>query len=145
MWTKLWEHTLASTRQWPRESVLRFGSLGEKHIRQEHISKMAAAELGPSKAGTVCKYHFPPLISCSNPDITQITRVSRNLQCGFKQCVTKMETVYSTTSDLLNHINYKHLEDIKWDCYSAFRKPGRTPPLSSQLIHQYATSTHQMQ
>jgi hypothetical protein len=41
------------------------------------------------------------LTSC---DFPQITRVPRNLQCGFKQCATKTDTVYSTTSDLLNHI-----------------------------------------
>jgi len=33
---------------------------GLQHIRQEHISKMIGAQLGPSMAGTVCKYHSPP-------------------------------------------------------------------------------------
>ena len=33
---------------------------GLQHIKQEHVSKTAGGQLEPSKAGTVCKYYFPP-------------------------------------------------------------------------------------
>ena len=145
MRNSLWEHILARTCQWPRESVLLLGSLGSCSISGENMfPRRPEHSWGPQRLDPYVNTTFLLLISYSKPDLTQNTREPRNLPCGFKQCATKTDTAYFTTSDLLNHIKSNHLEGIKWDCYSTFCQRGRRPPILIS-IYQYATSTHQMQ